>query len=42
VLPKNGYIDVPNKPGFGMELVKNNLIRPYLRKGAKLLRNIIK
>lgn len=42
VLPKDGYIDVPNRPGFGMELVKTNLIRPYLRKGAKLLRNIIK
>jgi len=33
-LPKNGYIDVPNKPGWGVELNYEKLLlkRPYPRK----------
>ena len=30
-LPMNGYIDVPEKPGFGVELIRDNLHRPYPR-----------
>ena len=30
-LPKNGYIDVPDRPGFGVELIRDNLHRPYPR-----------
>ena len=25
------YIDVPSKPGFGVELIRDNLRRPYER-----------
>jgi galactonate dehydratase len=27
VLPENGYLHVPNKPGFGVELVEDNLTK---------------
>lgn len=30
-LPKNGFIDLPDKPGFGVTLDKSNLKRPYQR-----------
>ena len=30
-LPANGYIDIPDKPGFGLELIRDNLRRPYDR-----------
>ncbi|GFO05302.1 L-rhamnonate dehydratase [Plakobranchus ocellatus] len=30
-LPKNGFIDLPDKPGFGVTLDKSKLTRPYTR-----------
>jgi L-alanine-DL-glutamate epimerase-like enolase superfamily enzyme len=27
VLPENGYLRVPNKPGLGVELVEDNLAK---------------
>ena len=30
-LPKGGFIDLPDKPGFGVTLKKDNLSRPYNR-----------
>jgi L-rhamnonate dehydratase len=30
-LPANGYIDLPDKPGFGVTLVRDHLHRPYAR-----------
>ena len=30
-LPKNGFIDLPDRPGFGVTLNKDNLTRPYPR-----------
>ncbi|KAK0042265.1 L-rhamnonate dehydratase [Biomphalaria pfeifferi] len=30
-LPKDGFIDLPDKPGFGVTLNKENLTRPYPR-----------
>ena len=34
-LPKDGFIDLPDKPGFGVTLVKDNLKRPYARSAAQ-------
>ncbi|CAG5118155.1 unnamed protein product [Candidula unifasciata] len=30
-LPENGFIDLPDRPGFGVTLKKDNLSRPYAR-----------
>jgi L-rhamnonate dehydratase len=30
-LPKNGFIKLPDKPGFGVNLNYNSLIRPHIR-----------
>ena len=30
-LPKDGFIDLPDKPGFGVTLCRDNLVRPYPR-----------
>ena len=30
-LPADGYIDLPDRPGFGVTLVRDNLRRPYDR-----------
>ena len=30
-LPANGFIDLPDRPGFGVTLVRDNLRRPYER-----------
>lgn len=30
-LPANGFIDLPDRPGFGVTLCKDNLRRPYDR-----------
>jgi len=30
-LPKDGFIDLPDKPGFGVTLNRENLVRPYPR-----------
>jgi len=30
-LPKDGWIDLPDKPGFGMTLKRDGLVRPYNR-----------
>uniref|UniRef100_A0A0B7BEW8 Mandelate racemase/muconate lactonizing enzyme C-terminal domain-containing protein n=1 Tax=Arion vulgaris TaxID=1028688 RepID=A0A0B7BEW8_9EUPU len=30
-LPKDGFIDLPDRPGFGVTLKKDNLSRPYVR-----------
>lgn len=30
-LPKDGFIDLPDKPGFGVTLVKDGLTRPFAR-----------
>ncbi|CAL1536021.1 unnamed protein product [Lymnaea stagnalis] len=30
-LPKDGFIDLPDRPGFGVTLKKDNLTRPYAR-----------
>ena len=30
-LPKDGFIDLPDRPGFGVTLVRDNLVRPYPR-----------
>ena len=34
-LPKDGFIDLPDRPGFGMTLKKDNLERPYARPEAQ-------
>ena len=33
-MPKDGWIEVPTKPGFGMTLKRDNLKRPYNRPAA--------
>lgn len=38
-LPQNGFIDVPNKPGFGVELIRDNLHRPYPRSAEESREN---
>jgi len=30
-LPKNGFIDLPDRPGFGVTLNRKGLVRPYKR-----------
>ena len=30
-LPKDGFIDLPDRPGFGVTLIRDNLHRPYER-----------
>ena len=30
-LPSGGFIDLPERPGFGVTLVKEGLVRPYPR-----------
>ena len=30
-IPKDGFIDLPDRPGFGVTLVRDNLHRPYPR-----------
>ena len=31
VLPKDGRVDVPDRPGFGLTLIRDGLHRPYAR-----------
>jgi len=38
-LPKDGFIDLPYKPGFGVTLLKANLHRPYPRSDAASANN---
>lgn len=33
-MPKDGFIDLPDRPGFGVTLVRDNLHRPYERSAA--------
>lgn len=35
-LPKNGFIDLPDAPGFGVTLNRENLTRPYPRSEAQV------
>ena len=37
-LPKDGFVDVPDKPGFGVTLSRANLHRPYPRSDAESLK----
>ena len=30
-LPKDGFIDLPDRPGFGVTLNRDGLVRPYPR-----------
>ena len=30
-LPKDGFIDLPDRPGFGVTLSRNGLVRPHAR-----------
>ena len=30
-LPSGGFIDLPDRPGFGVTLKRDNLVRPYPR-----------
>ncbi|MGI8785356.1 MAG: L-rhamnonate dehydratase [Acidobacteriota bacterium] len=42
-LPKDGYVDLPDAPGWGVELNdKLKLIRPYARRGADVQKGISK
>lgn len=34
-LPKDGFIDLPDKPGFGVTLNRESLHRPYSRSDAE-------
>lgn len=38
-LPKDGFIDLPDRPGFGVTLKKDNLTRPYTRSEAEVKAN---
>jgi len=38
-LPANGFIDLPNKPGFGVTLCKDTLRRPYERSAEESAKN---
>ena len=37
-LPANGFIDLPNRPGFGVTLKRDGLARPYTRSAEEVLR----
>jgi L-rhamnonate dehydratase len=42
-LPVNGYLDLPETPGWGVELNDQlELIRPYARSGHELLEGVVK
>eukprot|EP01050_Picozoa_sp_SAG11_P005622 SAG11_NODE_404_length_9736_cov_20.243022_4_plen_149_part_00 len=36
-LPANGFIDLPDKPGFGVTLKRSGLVRPYIRTEEEVL-----
>ena len=36
-LPKDGFIDLPDKPGFGVTLKRDGLVRPYIRTPEEVL-----
>jgi len=36
-LPKDGFIDLPDRPGFGVTLNRDGLVRPYPRSDAHSL-----
>merc|ERR1712110_1028552 len=38
-LPKDGFIDLPDRPGFGVTLVKDSLGRPHTRTDAESAAN---
>jgi L-rhamnonate dehydratase len=38
-LPKDGFIDISEKPGFGVTLIRDNLSRPYPRSAAESAAN---
>lgn len=38
-LPKDGFIDLPDRPGFGVTLVRDSLRRPYERSDAESAAN---
>ena len=38
-LPRGGFIDLPDRPGFGVTLVRDNLHRPYARSDAESAHN---
>jgi len=38
-LPKDGFIDLPDRPGFGVTLTRDNLHRPYPRSAAQSAAN---
>ena len=38
-LPKDGFIDISEKPGFGVTLIRDNLTRPYPRSAAQSAAN---
>ncbi|EGD79958.1 L-rhamnonate dehydratase [Salpingoeca rosetta] len=38
-LPKDGFIDLPDKPGFGVSLDRSRLRRPYTRTGDEVTTN---
>ena len=41
-LPKDGFIDLPDRPGFGVTLSKDKLSRPYPRTDAQSAANAAK
>ena len=38
-MPKDGYIDLPDKPGFGVTLNREGLKRPHARDAATVKAN---
>ena len=38
-LPENGWLDLPDEPGFGLTLIRDGLRRPYDRPVAESLEN---
>ena len=36
-LPKDGFIDLPDRPGFGVTLNRDGLVRPYPRSAQQSL-----
>ena len=38
-LPKDGFIDLPDRPGFGVTLIRDQLHRPYARSLAASMNN---
>jgi len=41
-LPKDGFIDLPDRPGFGVTLNRDKIHRPYVRSEEESAKNAVK